>query len=529
MVDAGLRVSSATGRWGLVVCVLASALASIDATVVNVALPAIGQDLTADLAALQWTVTAYTLTLASFILLGGALGDRYGRRRLLIVGAVWFAVASLLCGLAPTAAVLVVARALQGVGGALLVPASLAVIQASFRPDDRARAIGAWTGLSGVATAVGPFLGGWLIGALSWRWVFGVNLPLAILVVVLARVHLPETRDANATGRVDLAGAVLGALALGGLTYGLIALPGAGLASPQVLAALTTALLGAVAFVMVERRLRHPMLPLGLFRSRQFSGANAVTFILYGAFGGILFLLAVVLQVVSGFSALAAGTALLPITVIMLLFSARAGRVATVIGPRIPMTVGPLICAAAMLLMLRIGPDASYVADVLPAMVVWGLGLAVLVAPLTATVLAAVADRHAGVASGVNNAVARAAALLAVSALPAVAGLSGNDAADPAALNHGWRVAVVVAAAALLTGSLVALLTVRGGRAALQGSSAAAGPDRPAAASPPTAQLPTKIRYDSSVPTAATEVTVARAEPVMRSCRATSATRSTAR
>jgi EmrB/QacA subfamily drug resistance transporter len=458
---AGLRYGSSRGRWVLLASILGSGLAGIDATVVNVALPAIGRDLRADFSSLQWTITAYTLTLASLILLGGSLGDRYGRRRVFVIGVVWFAVASLLCGVAPTAPLLIAARALQGVGGALLTPGSLAMIQASFAPGDRARAIGAWSGLGGVATAVGPFLGGWLIQVASWRWVFLINVPLAVVVVLVAQRHVPETRDGTASGHVDVLGAGLGVLGLGGVTYAIIEAPVRGVGDPVVVAAALVGLAAMAGFLLAESRERHPMLPPSIFSSRQFSAANAVTFLVYGAFGGAFFLLVVQLQVVAGFSPLAAGTALLPVTVIMLLLSARGGQLAQRIGPRLPMSLGPLVCGAALLLMLRIGPEASYAGDVLPAVVVLGLGLALLVAPLTATVLAAADVHRAGVASGVNNAVARAAGLVAVAALPAVAGLSGDSYTDPVQFNRGFQVALVVAAGLLVVGAGVAAVTIR--------------------------------------------------------------------
>ncbi len=458
---ARVRYGTPTGRWVLLATILGSGLAGIDATVVNVALPAIGADLDVPFAALQWTITAYTLTLASLILLGGALGDRFGRRRVFVVGVVWFACASLLCGLAPGASWLIAARSLQGVGAALLTPGSLAMIQASFVPADRARAIGAWSGLGGVATAIGPFLGGWLIGVASWRWVFLINLPLAVVVVFVAQRHVPETRDPTAGGRIDLLGAALAVIGLGGITYAIIEIPSLGIGSAPVVVAGLVGVLAMVAFLFAEARLSHPMLPLSIFSSRQFSAANAVTFLVYGAFGGIFFLLAVQLQVVAGFSALGAGIALLPITVVMLLLSARAGQLAQRIGPRLPMTLGPLVCAAGVLLMRRIGPDAHYVTDVLPAVTVFALGLSLLVAPLTATVLAAVDARHAGVASGVNNAVARAAGLLAVAALPVLAGISGDDYTDPSSFESGFEVALLIAAGLLVAGSVLALVTVR--------------------------------------------------------------------
>ena len=448
------------GRWVLLATILGSGLAAIDATVVNVALPAIGADLGADFADLQWIVTSYTLTLASLILLGGALGDRYGRRRVFVVGVVWFAVASLLCGLAPTPAVLIACRALQGVGAALLTPGSLAMIQASFVPEHRARAIGAWSGLGGVATAAGPFLGGYLVEVASWRWVFLINVPLAVAVVLVARRHVPETRDEHAHGRVDLPGAALGAVGLAGVTYALIEAPAAGASAPSVAGAAVLGALALCAFAVLERRTAHPMLPLSIFASRTFSAVNAVTFVVYAAFTGVFFLLVVALQTVAGFSPLAAGTALLPATVVMLLLSARAGALAQRTGPRLPLTVGPVVCAAGVLLMLRIGPDASYALDVVPAVTVLGLGLATLVAPLTATVLAAAEAQDAGLASGVNNAVARAAGLLAVAVLPAAAGLGGADYADAAAFEEGFRTALVLAAVLLAVGAALAAALV---------------------------------------------------------------------
>ncbi|WP_104181022.1 MFS transporter [Arthrobacter sp. B0490] len=456
-----IRMGTASGRWVLLATVLGSGMAGIDATVVNVALPTIGSDLGADFAALQWMVTGYTLTLASFILLGGSLGDRFGRKRIFVTGVVWFAVASLLCGLAPDAGLLIAARALQGVGGALLTPGSLAILQAGFSGEDRARAIGAWSGLGGVATAIGPFLGGWLVESVSWRWVFLLNVPIAAVVVWIAGRHVPETRDADATGRLDVAGAVLGALALAGTTYALIEAPARGPGAPGVLAAAVLGLLAAVAFLVVEWRIAHPMLPLKIFANRQFSAANAVTFLIYAVFGGIFFLLVLHLQVVAGFSPVGSGTAMLPITALMLVLSPRAGALGARIGPRIPMTVGPLLCAVALVLMQRIGPGASYVADVLPAVIVLGLGLSLLVAPLTSAALSAVPERQAGLASGVNNAVARAAGLLAIAVLPAAVGLTGDAYSDPLVFEAGFDAACAIGAGMLVLGGVLAAVAIR--------------------------------------------------------------------
>ncbi|SDM77656.1 drug resistance transporter, EmrB/QacA subfamily [Geodermatophilus siccatus] len=457
--DGGLRMGTPRARWVLLTTVLGSGLAFLDATVVNVALERIGTDLDAGFSGLQWTVNAYTLTLASLILMGGSLGDRFGRRRVFVVGVVWFAGASLLCGLAPDVRTLIAARALQGVGGALLTPGSLAIISASFHGSDRAAAVGAWSGLGGVAGAIGPFLGGWLV-EWSWRAVFLVNLPLAVVIVAVAARHVPESRDPEATQRLDWAGTGLVAAGLGCLTYGLTAAgePGGGAAYLAWGAAGVVAL---VAFALAQRRSTNPLVPPALFRDPQFSAANAVTLLVYAALGALFVLLVLQLQVVSGFSPLLAGTALLPVTVLMLVFSARVGAMAQRIGPRPLLTAGPLVAAAGVLLMLRIGPDASYVPDVLPAAVLFGAGLTLLVAPLTATVLDSAADRYAGVASGVNNAVARAAGLLAVAVVPVAAGITGDAYTDPTALGAGFRTAMLICAGLLVAGSLTAAVLVR--------------------------------------------------------------------
>lgn len=484
MAGAGeqVRLDEARGRWVLLATVLCSSMAMLDGTVVNIALPALGRDLGAGFAGLQWTVNGYTLTLASLILLGGSLGDRYGRRRVFVVGTCWFATASLLCALAPSTGLLIAARMLQGVGGALLTPGSLAIISASFRQEDRGRAIGAWTGLGGVAGAIGPFVGGALVDV-SWRLVFLINLPLAAVVVAVAVRHVPESRDEEEVDpHLDLAGALLGTVGLAGTTYALVDYGGAGWTA-AVVATAVAGVLGLVAFVLVERRSRHPMLPVDIFTDRQFTAANLVTFAVYGALSGLFFLLVVHLQVVAGLSPIAAGAALLPVTACMLLLSARGGALAARIGPRWPMTVGPLVCAGAVLVLRGIGPGASYVRDVLPGAVLFGLGLSLTVAPLTSTALAAAPARHVGVASGVNNAVARAAGLLAVAVLPVVAGISGDDYRDPPAFAAGFRIAMLVAAGLLAVGGLLALLTVSDAGVRPQSSSpgsgrTAAGPGR---------------------------------------------------
>ncbi|GAA0672980.1 MFS transporter [Kitasatospora atroaurantiaca] len=451
-----LRLGTTQGRWVLLATVLGSGMAMLDGTVVNVALPRIGVDLGASIAALQWTVNAYLLTLAGLILLGGSLSDRYGRRRVFLIGVCWFATASALCAAAPNIELLVLARALQGVGGALLTPGSLAMLQATFRPDDRSGAVGVWAGLGGVAAAVGPFLGGWLVGGPGWRWIFLLNVPLAAVVVAVTARHVPESRDETASGHFDVRGAVLAALALGGVTYALTE-GGRGL---SLLAGVAGLVLGVV-FVAVERRSPDPMLPLELFSSRLFTAVNVVTLCVYAAFSGVFLFLVVQLQIVSGFTPLASGFALVPITLLMLAFSGRAGKLSRLVGPRLPLCLGPLLCAAGVLMMLRIGPGASYWTDVLPAVVVMGMGITVLVAPLTATVLAAVEVRRAGIASGVNNAAARAAGLLAVAALPALSGLSGEAYQVPAEVDDAFRTAMLICAGLLTAGGLLALATVR--------------------------------------------------------------------
>lgn len=462
----GLRMGTAAGRWVLFTTVLGSSLAMIDGTVVNVALERIGTELDAGFAGLQWTVNAYTLTLAALILLGGSLGDHLGRRRVFVVGVIWFALASLLCGLAPNIEVLIAARALQGVGGALLTPGSLALISASFHGRDRAAAIGAWSGLGGIAGAVGPFLGGWLV-ELNWRLIFLINLPLAAVIVVIALKHVPESRDTESAKGLDWIGTVLAVVGLGGLTYGLTAL-GEGGTSAAAVIGLVVGVAALAAFVVVERRSPHPLVPPVLFRDRTFTAANAVTLLIYGALGTVFLLLVLELQVVAGFSPLAAGTSLLPVTLVMLVFSARAGALAGRIGPRLPMTIGPLVSAAGLLLMLRVGPDTSWWLDVLPAVLVFGAGLALTVAPLTATVLDAAPDRYAGAASGVNNAVARAAGLLAVAVVPVVAGITGDDYTNPVAFDAGFRMATMIGVGLLAGAAVLAFTTIRARPAAAE-------------------------------------------------------------
>jgi EmrB/QacA subfamily drug resistance transporter len=369
---------------------------------------------------------------------------------------VWFTVASVLCGLAPTAGFLIAARLLQGLGAALLTPGSLAMIEGAFVREDRAKAIGAWVGLGGIAAAIGPFLGGFLVQYADWRAIFLINLPIGVLTVVVAQRAVPESRDPNAPQHFDVTGAVLAATALGGLTYALIEW-GSALAPWAV----AVAVLGAAGYVVDARRSPHPMLPLEMFADRTFSAANVMTLLVYAALGAVLFFLVLELQTVAGYGALEAGVATLPITVCMLLLASKGGELGTRIGPRIPMTVGPLVMAGGALLLLAVGEDVDYWADVLPGLTVFGLGLALMVAPLTATVLAAAPDEHAGIASGVNNAVARAGALLAVAALPVAVGLTGEEYADPVAFEAAYRSAMTACAALLALGGLVSWVTIR--------------------------------------------------------------------
>lgn len=457
MSAGSIEYSSAAGRGVVLATVLGSGMAMLDGTVVNVALKTIGKDLGASLAQLQWITNGYLLLLASLILLGGALGDRIGRRRVFLIGVVWFAVASVLCGVAPNPTLLIAARVLQGVGGALLTPGSLAIIEAVFVRADRGRAIGAWSGLGSIAAAVGPFVGGGLVQYANWRWIFLINAPLAAATVVVALRYVPETK-AESEGPFDVVGAALAAVALAGLTYCLIEWR-----TTWAVPALVVGVVSGAAFLWVEHRSAHPMMPLPMFASRNFSAANAMTLLVYAALGAIMFFLVIDLQTVLGYGALEAGIATLPLTVIMLLLAARGGQLGARIGPRIPMTVGPLVMAAGILWLSRIGDGTSYWTGVLPPVVVFGLGLSLMVAPLTMTVLAAAPEDRTGIASGVNNAVARAGSLLAVAALPVAVGLTGDEYADPVAFGNAFQTAMLVCAGLLAVGGVVSWLTITHG------------------------------------------------------------------
>jgi EmrB/QacA subfamily drug resistance transporter len=454
-----LLLTSPGGRWLIAAAVLGSGIALLDGTVVNVALPAIGRELDAGLIGQQWVLDSYLLTLSSLLLAGGAAGDRYGRRRVFVGGLIVFTAASLACGFSPTVGWLIGARLVQGVGAAALVPGSLALIDVGIRDEDRARAVGIWAGMSGMATALGPFIGGWLVDAASWRWVFFLNIPLAAAAAWIAARHIPESRDPTARGRADILGAAAVMVGLAGVTYALIESPSRGW-TPVTITAAAIGATALVGFPLIEIRADAPLLRLGLFRSRQFTGANLTTLAVYAALGGALFLLALQLQQSLHYSALAAGLATLPITVIMLIGSPYAGAVAERTGPRLPMTVGPLVAAAGLVLMARITPGASYLQAVLPAVAVFGVGLTITIAPLTAAVLAAVSDNLAGTASGVNNAIARLAGLLAIAVLPVAAGIHAGV-GQP--LGHGFVVAMLIATAVSATGGIVAAVTVRTG------------------------------------------------------------------
>ena len=455
-----LTYSSAPGRWVLAITVAGSGIASLDATVVNIALPTIGREFHTGIAALQWVMTGYTLTLAAFLLLGGSLGDRFGRRKVYLIGIVWFALASAACGFAPDALFLILTRLLQGVGAALLTPGSLAILEASFVPADRARAIGAWSGLSGVAVAAGPLVGGYLISAASWRWIFFINLPIAVAVVALGVRHLPESRDPGVTGRIDYAGALAAVVFLTGITFAFIEAPTLGWSSPSVIAMTAVGVAGLAAFLVREHTAASPMMPLSIFAERQFAATNAVTFIVYAALTGATFLLPVMLQVVSGYSPLASGFALLPLTIIMLALSARSGQLASRIGPRLQMSVGPIVVGVGLAMLTFATSGTSYWVYVLPAVLVFGIGLAITVAPLTATAMSSAPSEHSGIASAVNNDVARFGGLLAVAVLPALAGITGMSYLHPDALAAGFRTAVLISGALCAAGGVLAAFTI---------------------------------------------------------------------
>jgi EmrB/QacA subfamily drug resistance transporter len=415
-----LRIGTSQGRWVLFATILASGMSFLDSTVVNVALPTLQRDFNAKLSAVAWVVDAYVLTLTAFILLGGSFGDLHGRRRALRLGLAVFTMGSMLCGLAPTLLVLDIARGLQGVGGALLVPSSLAILTASFDRSERGRAVGLWASLSGIGAVIGPLAGGLIIGAVSWRGIFFLNLPVALVVLVVALPKVPESDGAQAQRRLDFSGAVLAVLWLAGLTFALIQGSALGWTTPQVVAGFATAGLGFAAFLVVERRVAHPMVSLDIFGDRTFAGVNMATLAIYFALAGAALYLVLDMQQVRGLSALAAGASLLPLTGLLLIGSPYAGRLVDRIGPRLPMTLGPTIAGVGLLIAAATAHESSYFASVLPAVIVFAVGLALTVAPLTTAVLSALGPRHAGVASGVNSATSRFGGLVAVAVLPAL-------------------------------------------------------------------------------------------------------------
>ena len=453
-----LSVSSTTGRWVIVAAVLGTSITFLDGTVVNAALPAIADDLDASLADLQWVMSGYLLTLGAFLVIGGSLGDLFGRRRMYLFGLYAFAAASLLCGVATDVYFLIVARCIQGIAAAALMPESLAIISASFRREERGKAIGLWSAFGGIGTALGPFLGGWLIDSVSWRLIFFINIPLIAVAVALTLAHVPETRDADAAHRIDFLGGGILTLGLAGLVYALIEGPSRDWDGVTIGLAAAGVLLLAL-WIVVERRSRHPMVPLNIFRSRQFSGANLETFVLYVAIGAVFFLLVVYLQTDLGYSALEAGAALLPVTALLLIMSSKIGALSQRIGPRLPMTVGPFVVAAGMLLLQLTEPGSSFVGGVLPGVIVLGVGISINLAPLTTAVLAAIDDKHAGVGSAINNGVARIAGLLAVAVIPAAAGIaSGSERLD---LSGGFDRAMQICAGLAALGGVVSWLTIR--------------------------------------------------------------------
>lgn len=459
-----LKLHSAAGRWVVAGSVLGSGAVFLESSVVNVALPAIARDFHVGVVGLQWVVNGYLLTLSALMLLGGALGDRFGRPRVFAIGCVAFALASAGCALAPGLISLVVLRAVQGAAGALLVPNSLAMLDTAFAGEERGAAIGQWAAWSAVSTAAGPFAGGWLVDALNWRWVFSAVILFALAAALIVVRHIARgemSHAGDARERIDYLGAALGTLALAGIVGALMAGPAIGFRDGRVVAAGIGGVACMAAFVFAERHARTPILPLSIFRSQQFSGVNATTFLVYAALSGLFFLLMPQLQGNLKYSALRAGAALTPANVIMLVLSPIAGRASARVGPRVLMTVGALIAAAGMILCARVQPGASYLTTILPAIVTFGIGLSILVAPLTSAVLSAVKESETGIASGINNAVARLAGLIATAALPLAAGIGGAATLEGPEFAAGYGRAMLICAGLCAAGALVAFATVR--------------------------------------------------------------------
>jgi len=476
-------------RLTLVATILGSTVVFLDSTVVNVALPAIAEDLDAGLAGQQWVVEAYLLTLVSLLLVGGSLGDRFGRRRMFVAGLVGFGVTSVLCALAPSVEFLGVARALQGIAGALLVPGSLAIVAATFEGEARGRAVGTWTAWTGIATVFGPAGGGALIEALSWRAIFWINVPLIALTVLLTLRAVRESRDPEAFTDFDWPAVVLSAVGLGGPVFALVEQPNLGWGDPAVWIPLLAGVACLGLFLLREARARQPMLDLGLFRIRNFWVANLTTLAAYGGLIGGLFFLTLFLQQVGGYSPLEAGLATTPISVVLFLLSPRFGRFASSVGPRLPMTAGPIVAGLGLLLLLRVDADAAYLPDVLPGVLVFSLGLAATVAPLTATVLDSVEERQVGVASGVNNGISRVAGLLAIAVLGAAisakfgaevggggAGSNPLTASAPEASTSAFHLGIAIAALLMIAGGVVSWLGIEDRRPSGERSALGSGP-----------------------------------------------------
>lgn len=458
-----LRIETPAGRWAIIATVLGSGVVFIEGTVVNVALPRLAQDLGLGMAGVQWVLNGYFLSLGALMLLGGSLGDRHGHRRVFLVGCVAFALFSLLCALAPDLVSLVVFRLGQGLAGALLVPNSLAILSAVFAHEERGAAIGTWAGWSAISTAVGPVLGGWLVDVGSWRWVFGAMAPLSLSAMLIGASHLPPVRPGARSRASDLdwRGAVLVTTGLAATFGALISGQERGFADPWIVVGMAGGAAILVAFPLVEARVRNPLLPPGLFRKPQFAGGNVVTLLVYTALSALFFLLVVHLQTGLGYSALAAGAALLPVNAFMLLLSTRAGRLGARIGPGWPVAGGALLAGSGMLLLSRVSAETQYFDGVLPGLSLFGLGLAALVAPLTDAVLSAAGEERGGVASGVNNAIARLAGLTGTAALPLAVGLGALDDLSGAAFVTGYRHALLVGAGLCAAAAVVAPLTLR--------------------------------------------------------------------
>jgi EmrB/QacA subfamily drug resistance transporter len=439
-----------------VASILGSIIVFVDSTVVNVALPAIQRDLGGGLALQQWVIDAYLLTLGSLLLVGGSLGDLFGARRLFMIGIAGFGVTSLLCAIAPDGTLLILARGLQGVTGAILTPAGLAVITATFSGEERGAAIGTWTAWTGIAFVVGPLVGGWLVSHASWRWIFLVNVPFVVLTLALVAYVVPKRAAGKERARVDVVGGVLCVLGLGGPVFALIEAPRRGWGDPLILATLVGGLVLFAVFLVWESRAAAPMLPLRLFGRRNFSFANVETLTVYAGLSTLTFFLVLFMQQSAGYSPLESGVALVPITIVMFALSPRVGRLSMRYGPRFFMGIGPLVAAAALAWLMRLRPGFSYWIELLPPLVVFSVGLSMIVAPLTATVLADAGERDAGIASGVNNAVARVAGLLGIAVVgAAVAG------ADNRLDTSGYRLAMAITAVLVGAGGVIGLAGIR--------------------------------------------------------------------